>query len=53
MSETVPYEYPFGGITGEDWVCARCRENVTGCELCAGQPVYVIYSPAPTEADGE
>jgi hypothetical protein len=40
--EFVPVEPPFGGVTDGAWVCARCRETVTGCALCAGMAVHIV-----------
>lgn len=40
--ELVPTSPPFGSITDADWKCGRCGDNLTGCALCAGEPIYVV-----------
>lgn len=44
IKNTVPEKYPFGGITDGNWVCSRCGEPKTGCELCAGMNINLVQS---------
>lgn len=39
--QDVPYEHPYGSITDDEWICARCHMAITGCALCAGMKVVL------------
>jgi hypothetical protein len=38
----VPERPPYGSITDGSYVCSRCGEAITGCFLCAGEPIALI-----------
>lgn len=51
ITETVPLDPSFGGITDGEWICVRCKKEKVGCALCAGMPIALV--PAPENVNND